>query len=325
MAGNDGLTMRSQRLISCLLLLQGNRRLTARELAGRLEVSMRTVYRDVDALCQSGVPLHMERGPHGGIVLADDYRRALAQFTADELQALFASGPGPMSDLGLSARPEALQKLAGALPPAQRRAAEAGRGRLLLDHNRWSRGEQPAPLLVRLRKAIELDRRIRLTYRDRNGAESDRLIDPLGLVAKAGIWYLIGREGEKGYRTFRADRIARIAELPERFARPAEFDLEDHWKASVEFIERVPETAYDAVVRVRPGALARVTSYWRTVTLREDADAHTLRIAFPSREVAAVQLLVAGDEIDIVSPSDLRQAIVDYARSAIERFENAPA
>src|ERR1017187_8075167 len=139
--------MQSHRLISCLQLLQGERRLTARYLSQQLGVSMRTVYRDVEALCEAGVPLHMERGPLGGIVLADGYRRALAQFTNDELQSLFVAGSGPMADLGIASHREALLKLAGALPAQQRQTAKTSRERLLLDHNRWGRGEQPTALL----------------------------------------------------------------------------------------------------------------------------------------------------------------------------------
>src|SRR5450631_4915166 len=125
--------MQSQRLMACLQLLQGERRLTARYLARELGVSMRTVYRDVEALGEAGVPVHMERGPQGGIVLADDYRRALAQFTSDELQSLFAARIGPMADLGIASHREALLKLAGALPAPQRRTAQTTRERLLLD------------------------------------------------------------------------------------------------------------------------------------------------------------------------------------------------
>ncbi|MBD5656383.1 MAG: WYL domain-containing protein [Candidatus Eremiobacteraeota bacterium] len=282
--------MRSQRLLSCLLLLQADRRLTARELAVTLEVSMRTVYRDVEALCESGVPIHMERGAHGGIVLADGYRRALAQFTSDELQSIFAAGPGPMADLGISAHPQALRKLAGALPAAQRRAAEASRERLLLDHNRWSRGEQPTSILAQLRRACEAERRVRLQYRDRTRVVSDRTLDPLGLVAKAGVWYLIANEAGKGYRTFRVERMVAVEELAESFARPAGFNLEAHWNASVASIENVPETTYDVVVRVRPEGLARLTSFWKSEIVCEDDAATTLRISFPSREFASVQM-----------------------------------
>jgi len=312
--------MRSQRLVSCMLLLQGKRRLTAGQLARTLEVSTRTVYRDVEALSEAGVPVHMERGPHGGIVLADDYRRALAQFTNDELQTLFAAAAGPMTDLGIMSHPQALQKLAGALPAAQRRAAESSRERLLLDHNRWSRGDQPTGILVGLRKAIAEERRVRMRYRDRNGAVTERPIDPLGLVAKAGIWYLVAREAEKGDRTFRAQRILAIEETSERFTRPADFNLEEHWRASVAAIERRPEATYDIVIRVSLEALANFTSYWESTVLAEETDTAIVRIAFPSRQLAIVQVLVYGDGIEVLEPSDLGGAIADYARRALTKY-----
>jgi len=312
--------MQSQRLLSCLLLLQGKPRVTARELSRQLEVSMRTVYRDVEALGAAGVPIHMERGPLGGIVLADDYRRALAQFTTDELQALFASGPGPMSDLGLAAQPQALQKLAGALPATARQAVETGRARLFLDHNRWSRGEQPTEVLVRLRAAAANDRCVRLLYRDRSGTTSDRRVEPLGLVAKAGVWYLIAREPEKGYRTFRAQRISDVEVLMSPFKRPADFDLEAYWNASVAWIERPTHETYDVVLNVERSAAAKL-AYWDVTVLNEDDDVSTLRIAFPSRETAVMQVLVLADVVQIVAPDELPAAIVERARHALARFE----
>ncbi|MGD0473113.1 MAG: WYL domain-containing protein [Candidatus Velthaea sp.] len=312
--------MQSQRLLSCLLLLQGKRRVTARELARQLEVSMRTIYRDVEALCAAGVPIHMERGPLGGIVLADDYRRALAHFTNDELQALFASGPGPMTDLGSAAQSQALQKLAGALPAAARQAMETGRARLLLDHNRWSRGEQPTDVLVRLRRAVQNDRSVRLEYRDRGGTPSERRVDPLGLVAKAGVWYLIGREPDKGYRTFRAQRIVEVEELPATFSRPPDFDLEAYWNASVTSIERQSQETYDVVLRVERDAGPRFI-FWDVTVLREDEQFSTLRVAFPSRELAIATVLVYADALQIVSPDDLPSAIVERARVALATFD----
>jgi len=316
--------MRSQRLVSCMLLLQSKRRTTARDLATSLEVSTRTVYRDVEALCASGVPIHMERGPLGGIVLADDYRRALAQFTDGELQALFAAGTGPMADLGLSALPQALQKLAGALPAPQRRAAEASRSRLLLDHNRWSRGEQPTSILAQLRGACERERRIRLEYRDRNRAVTERTLEPLGLVAKAGVWYLIASEREKGYRTFRVERILTVRELSETFARPADFNLETYWNESVASLERASETTYDVVLRLRSEQLWRVTSFWKTEVLAEERDTTTLRIAFPSPEMAGVHLILCGEAAELVSPAELASTVAAYARAALTRYATKP-
>lgn len=295
--------------------------MTARELSRQLDVSMRTVYRDVEALCQAGVPIHMERGPLGGVVLANDYRRAIAQFTDEELQSLFVVGPGPMDDIGAASQTSALQKLAGALPAMQRRAAQTSRDRLFVDQNRWSRGEQPTEVLVRLRKAVESDRCVRLHYRDRSGALSERRVDPLGLVAKAGVWYLVAREPQKGYRTFRAQRIAVVDELVASFVRPHDFNLESYWNESVLSIERKSyDASCDVVVRVRTTLVTKLASYWDTVVEHEDESTTTLRIVFPTRDVAIVQLLVLCDSVEIISPPELPAAIVERARSAIRTY-----
>jgi predicted DNA-binding transcriptional regulator YafY len=313
--------MRSQRLVSCMLLLQGKRHSTARELAAALEVSMRTIYRDIEALSEAGVPIHMERGPWGGIVLADDYRRALAQFTNDELQALFAgAAAGPMRDIGIVSPGRALQKLAGALPAAQRRAAEANQDRLLLDHNKWGRAEQPTAILAKLRAAVASQCRVSMHYRDRSGTTTSRSVAPLGLVAKAGIWYLVAVEAEKGYRTFRAERIAGVLESNERFERPADFNLEAHWNASVASVESKSNSAYSVLLRVRLDMLAVITSFWECAMLSEEAEFSTVRVAFPNRDVALAQILAMGDGLHVLEPDDLPAAIVDYARLVLARY-----
>ncbi len=296
--------------------------MTARELARQLDVSMRTIYRDVETLSASGVPIHMERGPLGGIVLADDYRRAIAQFTNDELQALFAAPSGPMADLGLTAQSQALQKLAGALPDTARRAVETGRARLFVDHNRWSRGTQPTELLVRLRDAAAADRCVRVRYRDRNGATSDRNVDPLGLVAKAGVWYLIAREPAKGYRTFRAQRISDIDVLPSTFERPADFDLQTYWNDAVMRMERPVYETYDVVLHLDRSAASHL-AYWDVTVLNETEDGTTVRVVFPSRSEAIAQVFVLAAVVRIVAPADLSSAIVDHALLAIARFDAA--
>ena len=315
------LFMQSQRLISCLLLLQGKRRMTARELSTELDVSMRTVYRDVEALCAAGVPIYMERGPFGGIVLGSEFRQALAQFTDAELQALFVVGPGPMSDVGIGSHASALQKLAGALPAMQRRAAEASRDRVLVDHNRWSRSDQPTDALVNLRTAIDRSRCTRLHYRDRSGALSTRIVDPLGLVAKAGVWYLIARERGKGYRTFRAERIAAIDELVDSFERPPDFNLEAFWNESVRSIEgQSMSESYEVVLRMQDVFLTKLVPYWDTVVERKDESTSTLRITFPTRDIAIAKLLVVAEWVEIVSPAQLPSAIVERAQRAIQAY-----
>jgi predicted DNA-binding transcriptional regulator YafY len=262
----------------------------------------------------------MERGPHGGIVLADGYRRALAQFTVDELQSLFAAGAGPMADLGISSHREALRKLAGALPAAQRAAADTARERLLLDHKRWGRSDQPTALLARLRRAIDDAHQVRLDYRDRTGAVTDRVVDPLGLVAKAGVWYLIARDGTKGYRTFRAQRLIDVHVLARSFTRPADFDLEAYWQTSVAAVQRHPETHYPVVVRVANEALGHVGTYWACEVVAQDAESATLRIAFPTRESAVAELMSWRCIIEIISPPEVIVALVDYARAIVHKY-----
>jgi len=182
--------MKSSRLLSMLLLLQGVERRSARELAEALEVSERTVYRAVDALSASGVPIYAERGAQGGICIAEGYRKALTQFGEDEIRALFISGSNPLIDLGLGIdRERALQKLSGALSDVQRKAAQKTSGRIQFDHSRWHKAVQPQELLGHLRRAGWEDRSVRLRYKDSESKVSERDCDPLGLVAKAGVWY----------------------------------------------------------------------------------------------------------------------------------------
>jgi predicted DNA-binding transcriptional regulator YafY len=315
--------MRSQRLLSCLLLLQGTRRRSARELAQALEVSIRTIYRDVDALSQAGVPIHMERGSGGGVVLANDYQRTLSQFSADELRVLFAARADPLADLGLAARPQALEKLAGALPVAQRRVIRDSRERLLLDQNRWYRGTQPKELLARLNRAVAADRCLKLTYRDREGNHTERDAEPLGLVAKAGVWYLVARVASGEYRTFRAERIVAADEIGTVFQRPAGFDLDAYWQQTIATVQERPSEDFLAVVRVRTNKLERVAVYWHTEVIEDGPEWTTLRARFANREMAAIALLALGADVDLLEPKELVERIVACAQEALQRYGTA--
>lgn len=316
--------MKSQRLLECLLLLQGARRQTAGSLATRLGVSIRTIYRDVDALSSAGVPVYMERGPLGGVILSDDYRRALAQFSSDELQALFASTAGPMADIGIVSQPAALQKLAGALPTAQRLAAERGRERLLLDHNKWYRGEQPTELLGAMRAAVAEELVVRMRYRDRSGNVSERAIEPLGLVAKAGVWYLVARDvAAADFRSFRAQRIVEASTTGERFMRPAGFDLDAYWRSSVSFMERRPNETYDVVLRVRAEAYDRLNAAWGASIADDELPGYArVSVSFPSRDAAVFQMIALGDAALEFDRPDLATEVVARARETLARFAN---
>ncbi len=313
--------MKADRLISLLLLLQSRRQCSARVLAERLEVSERTIYRDVEALGAAGVPVYAERGSAGGIVLADGYRRALTQFTEDEIRSLFVSGASPLADLGLErGLDRALEKLHGALADVQRRAAEKSRSRIHVDQRRWNQPEPPRAILTALRRAVWDDRRVRVRYEDRNRTTSTRTVDPLGLVSKAGVWYLIARYG-KELRSFRVDRIRSAEELTQRFERPASFDLERYWcESSARFNEASRSADCVVLLRTRAESLERVCAYWPAEVVSRDGAGALLRVTFPGPEIALFQLVAWSEIATLVEPEELREALVARARTTLDRY-----
>jgi predicted DNA-binding transcriptional regulator YafY len=313
--------VKADRLISLLLLLQSRRQCSARVLAERLEVSERTIYRDVDALGVAGVPVYAERGANGGIVLADGYRRALTNFSEDEIRALFVSGASPLADLGLeSGFNRALEKLHGGLASVQQRAAEKSRSRVHLDTRRWNQPEPPRALLTALRRAVWDDRRLRISYEDRKKAASSRVVDPLGLVSKAGVWYLVARDGEE-LRSFRVERIGSADELAEHFERPEAFDLERYWSESSARFAQASRSA-DCVVtlRARHEALDRITAYWPAEILSRRKRDAIVRVTFPGPEIAVFHLLAWCDAAALLEPAELRGAVIAAARRALKRY-----
>ena len=316
--------MKADRLITLLLLLQSRSRRTARSLAEALEVSERTIYRDVDALCAAGVPLYAERGPEGGILLADGYRRALTHFGEDEIRALFISGSSPLADLGLDrGLAQALEKLRGGLPDVQRRAAEQSRARIHLDARRWNQGEPPRELLTVLRRVVWDDRRVRIRYEDRNRKATTRTIDPFGLVSKAGVWYLVARSAGE-MRSFRVERIANVEELHERFERPPDFNLDVHWNETTDRFrdEQIP-IRIQVTIRVHDPDFGEVVNYWESEEIDAAATGERiLRVTFPAEAAAVHQLLAWGARVSIAEPLALRDLIVARAREILNHYKS---
>lgn len=213
--------MRADRLLSLLMLLQARGRMTAEELAKKLEVSERTVYRDLSALGMAGVPVYAERGPGGGCGLIDGYRTNLTGLTETEVHTLFMAGaPALLNDLGLGRSLDgAVLKLLAALPVTFRENVERARQRIHIDAFGWSHAEEPVPFLAAVQDAVLRDRRLQITYRKGNGNVVDRLVDPLGLVAKSTIWYLVGAvDGQT--RIFRVSRVLDATITGELCVRP---------------------------------------------------------------------------------------------------------
>jgi predicted DNA-binding transcriptional regulator YafY len=315
--------VKADRLVSILLLLQSAPRRTAHELARAMEVSARTIYRDIDALCAAGIPIHAERGYAGGIVLAEGYRSALVQLGEDEIRALFVSGGSILADLGLGANlSRALEKLRGGLSAGGQHVARRTGERIHIDQRRWNQEDPPVDKLALLRRAIWDDRRIDLRYEDRSGAASARVVEPLGLVSKAGVWYVVAATPD-GYRSFRVDRIREVHARDERFARPADFDLDRYWRESSTYRGPWVDTMVFEL-RVARHALADVTSYWR-YELLDDAEAPLVRLYVPSLEIAVHQTLSWGTAVEVTEPPALRTAIAERARAILDRYAPAGA
>jgi predicted DNA-binding transcriptional regulator YafY len=235
--------MRSDRLLSILLLLQTRGQLPASELAERLEVSVRTVMRDVEALSAAGVPVYTVRGPHGGIALLPGYRTDVTGLTAEESRALFVLLSGRAhAELGLGqAIGSALRKLMAALPAPYRPDADLASRRILIDPARWREPSlRPAADLSVLQQAVFADRRLRLRYRhSEDGRVRSYTLDPYGLVNKAGVWYLVAdHHGEA--KLFRADRVRGATALPELVQRRDGLELAEVWDSLRRRIDDIP-------------------------------------------------------------------------------------
>lgn len=310
--------MKADRLISLLLLLQSAPRRTARELAVRLEVCERTIYRDVDALCSSGVPIYTERGSDGGICLSDGYRKALMHFGEDEVRALFISGSAILADLGLGQNLDrALEKLRGGFSDVQQKAAEKARGRIHIDQRRWYQSDPPVERLALLRRAVWDDRCLEIVYEDRQKALTTRDVEPYGLVSKAGVWYLVARTAD-GFRSFRIDRMREARERDTRFERDAAFDLDAYWKASAASL-RGDQPAFAVTVRAGGDAVAMITSFWPTTWVECDGE-RLLRVEFSSERAALGHLVSWGATVELVDPMTLCAAIVAHAKAICDRY-----
>jgi predicted DNA-binding transcriptional regulator YafY len=324
--------MRASRLVSVLLLLQSRGGLTAAELARELEVSVRTIHRDVEALSASGVPIYAERGPHGGIRLVDGYRTRLTGMTADEAEALFLSGlPGPAAELGLGTVVAAAQlKVLAALPVELRARASRLVERFHLDAAAWYHADEPVPLLGPLSEAVWESQRIEIGY-DRGDKTVDRVLGPLGLVLKAGVWYLVA-DADGQPRTYRVSRITRVTGLGERFERPTDFDLAAFWTESSSAYERdTPRT--EVKLRIAGDRLPRLHGVigdrpFGTLERLDEPDPDgwlhvRVKLDWPNEAVA--QILAVGARCELLEPAELRERIAAQARALAAHYDTAGA
>jgi predicted DNA-binding transcriptional regulator YafY len=312
--------MRASRLLSILILLQARGRLTAEALAAEFEVSVRTVYRDIDDLSAAGVPVYAERGPGGGFRLLDGYRTTLTGLSDAEAAALFVIGlPDAARALGLGAAAgQAGGKLLAALPPALGDSAARLRERVHVDPVDWYRAAPPAPALPLLARAVLDGRTVAMRYESWQ-ATRDWEVEPLGLVLKGGGWYLVAR-GHGRIRMFRVAMIAAAALGERPVERPADFDLAEWWTAEI--------AAFEA--RLRPlTATLRLPAEAAPLLRREGAHAEAAlaaadvspdgsrQIALPveSLDQAARLVLGLGPGVEVLDPPDLRERVAAMAQA----------
>jgi predicted DNA-binding transcriptional regulator YafY len=306
--------MRASRLVSFLLVLQTRGQLTAVELAERLEVSERTVQRDAQALAAAGIPIVSVRGPAGGYRLDRGYRTKLTGLDAVEAEALFV---GPAAELGLGRELAAARlKLLASLPAElQERAGRAAR-LFHVDTRGWFREEDRVPHLAVIAGALWRGRRLDIRYRE-GAAVVSRRLHPLGLVLKAGIWYLLAqRRGEE--RVYRVSRIVSARERAEPCARPADFDLAAAWTSRSEEFERSQRSRPQIEVTVRvPRSQVR---YLRAARVVEDGEQPTVIARFDGLDHAFRALLSYGAQAEVLAPRALRERIAAAAAETVSLY-----
>ncbi|MEU7133947.1 WYL domain-containing protein [Streptomyces sp. NPDC046261] len=313
--------MRAARLIKLVLLLQSRPSMTGTELASRLEVSERTVARDVLALSEAGVPVYADRGRTGGYRLIGGYRTRLTGLGRTEAEALFLSGvPSALRDMGLADVASAARlKVSAALLPELSDAPANAAQRFHLDAPGWWHPHEAPTLLPAIADAVWDDRRMAARYRRREG-EVERHLEPYGLILKAGVWYLAARTGDD-FRVYRVDRFTAVTVGEDRFRRAADFDLPAFWEErAAQFARSILREQVE--LRLTPEGARRLPHVTDRTAAREalaaagEPDALgrvTLSLPVESADVAYAQLLALGPEAEVLGPPELRER---FARAA---------
>jgi predicted DNA-binding transcriptional regulator YafY len=296
----------------------------ARELAVELEVTERTIYRDIDALSLAGVPVFSESGPEGGFELLDSYRTNLTGLTEGEVRALFMlSVPAALAELGFSSELRtALLKMSASIPPAHRTEEQRVRGRIYIDSSEWPDRQDSVPHLPILHELVWKNQQAIIRYRPPFAVELSRLIEPLGLVSKAGAWYLVfSRSG-----SIDAHRVADITDVQPKdqtFMRPASFDLVEFWQewcSAQEALQRV----FNTTIRAAPNIQERLPKYFGA--LNDGApgeDGWTVyELTFESFEAARERILGLGRAVEVLEPPALRCSVEDMASQIVDLYRN---
>jgi predicted DNA-binding transcriptional regulator YafY len=309
--------MRADRLLKMMLLLSRHGKLSAQTLAQRLEVSRRTIYRDLDALTTAGIPVYAEGGPGGGIWLDAAYQSALTGLSGAELTALFVSSEAfPLADLGLAkASEDSLLKLFAAMPAYHRQQIEQYRERIYLDPTGWWQTQRPSVnLFPLLQEAVFNQQAVLITYERNDGQVIRREVQPYGLVAKGDQWYLVGAHSE-GFRSYSVSRIQETEQTGKRFERQLDFDLADHWHAqSDRFLQSVEKYAFTLRVNETRLKFLRLYVSGQLEIRRSESEQGWLLVDFTVGGLDAALMIVLGlgTDCEIVAPDALKEQVASY-------------
>lgn len=317
--------MRADRLLNLLLLLQNRGKMSSRQLAELLEVSERTIVRDIEALSAAGIPVYAERGSRGGWVLADSYRTNLTGMRPEEIVSLLLANHNELlKDLGIQGDFQAAyQKLLAAAPAPIRQDAELIRERLHIDGAGWHASEEAFPWLSAVQEAVWAQRKLRIRYRKEEGI-TERIIHPLGLVAKRNVWYVAAEQEPDGeLRTFRISRLEEASLLDETFMRPEGFDLAAYWEQSTaRFKSELPR--YVARVRTTEAGLDRLRKERFIKVLQvENSDNQGQILAevdLQTLDWACGVILRIGRDAEVLEPQELRERMISEAQAILASY-----
>jgi predicted DNA-binding transcriptional regulator YafY len=312
--------MKADRMMSVLLLLQARGQVTERELAEQLEVSQRTIHRDLEALSAARVPVSAVRGAQGGWQLEKGWRTRVPALEEAELRALLMAQPRALGTPRLAAAAQrALDKLMAAMPEPMKAQAAAMQQRLHVDPTGWRDRGEDLSMLSLVQDAVARDRKLSFDYTRADGERSSRTVDPLGIVSKGLSWYLVART-HKGMRTFRVSRMERVTVLAVQFERPARFDLASHWLSSTVELDS-KRASYPAVLSLTPEAARRIGT-WCVAKQATGAVAKTagegravLQVNFDDESEARFIVLGLGSAVRVLEPDSLREWVDSEARA----------
>jgi predicted DNA-binding transcriptional regulator YafY len=312
--------MRADRLVATLLFLQSRGRVTAAEVADELEVSIRTARRDLEALSVAGIPVYSQPGRGGGWSLVGGARTDLSGLTADEARTLFLIA-GPSSAVTPEAK-AALRKLVQALPETFREEAEKAASAIVLDPARWGDTAPPTPPhLEALQEAVLRERQVVLGYRDREGAVTERVVHPLGLVSKGSAWYLVG-DTAAGLRTFRVWRVQTVETTDDVVVRPPDFDLARTWQEIVTRMDEQRATT-EVIARVAPGLLGSLRGHFgKRLHVGDQGDDgwFDVEITYVYDHDPAMELAGYAAGLEVLSPAAVRESLASIGAELLDRY-----